>query len=129
MQTVKIGKKFPWKTMFLGILCLILLFALVGFALPSVGVWMMSVVTAISLTLVEGAIICLTSMTFWAGIGIVGTLWFIAFYRKNYAKRRVLVPTTMATTLQAAPLQAGTFQQPPTVAQLVQDKDTEVTSA
>jgi len=128
MQSLKIGLKFPWKTFFLVIVCVILGIVAFGSIVPSIGAWLLNGAMVILAIVVDDLILCFTSLTFWAGIGVVGTLWFIAFYRKNYAKRRYLVPT-VATQLQAAPLQAGAFQNPPTVAQLIQNKDTEVTSA
>ena len=94
MPILNVGKKFPWKTALLGILVVILLLVLVGVLLPDVGTWMMGLVVGLSVLIVDVAIACFTNMFFWAGFGLMGIVFFVYFYRKNYAKKKVLVPST-----------------------------------
>jgi hypothetical protein len=119
MPILKVGKKFPWKTLLLAIfvvilgICLggILLFGVEGFINGIVGL-----TVAIATFLGGIAWACITNLFFWAGFGIMGAVFFVYFYRKNYAKQKVLVPSTTGSALPASD----------TLAQPLFNDDTEV---
>jgi hypothetical protein len=97
MTIAKIGKKFPWKTLVLGIFCALLIISLVGIIWLGVDGFLALVagLTIGFFTLIGGvAWACITNLYFWAGFGIMGVVFFIYFYRKNYAKQKVLIPST-----------------------------------
>lgn len=117
----KIGRKFPWKNLFMGIVIVVLIVVLVGVAFEGVGAWLLGIAAFVGGWLLDTAILCFTSLPFWAGFGIMGIAFFTYFYRKNYAKRKVLQQIT--PTLQGAPMSTQPLQPVPTVAQIIQDKD------
>ncbi len=99
MSIVKIGKKFPWYIIPLIIVVIILSAVVLGLLVPDFATWMLGGLAAIGIFLWDMFIGCITSMYFWAGFGIMGIIFFIYYYRKNYAKKKVLVttPTTVGT--------------------------------
>ena len=102
MTIAKIGKKFPWWSIPLIIFCVVAGFALLGLLVPEVGAWLVNGGMAILAFLWSVFISCVTSMYFWAGFGIMGVFFFIYFYRKNYAKKKVLIPSTTGSVLPTA---------------------------
>ncbi len=125
MQSAKIGKKFPWKTWLLGIFCIILIVVLIAIAIPSIGIILLSGAMGFLMTIADGAWLCFTSMTFWMGFGVMGVFFFAYFYRKNYAKHKVLIPTT-TSALQGGLIPTNPFAAVSSGTVIVPDKKDEV---
>ena len=99
MQKLKIGKKFPWKNVLMGIIIIVLILVVVGLLVPSFMDFMLGGIIGIGIFLMNGAISCALSLYFWVGFGLMGAVFFIYFYRKNYAKKTVLTGTgSLGTT-------------------------------
>lgn len=97
MPLFKYQKKFPWKTLLLGILVVFLvicLFGIVFMGADAFFAFIAGLVVGFAQFVAGIAWACFTSLHFWAGFGIMGAVFFIYFYRKNYAKKTVLTGNT-----------------------------------
>jgi hypothetical protein len=101
MTIAKIGKKFPWWSIPLIILVIVLGAIVLGMLVPSFATWAIAGLASIGVFLWGLFISCITSLYFWAGFGIMGVAFFIYFYRKNYSKQKVLLSTTAGSSLPA----------------------------
>jgi hypothetical protein len=97
MTWVKIGKKFPWWAIPLIIVIVVLVFVVMGLLLPEVGAWLVNGLAFIFFSLLDIAVACFTSIFFWGGFITMAIPFCIYFYRKNYAKTKVLTPTIPST--------------------------------
>ena len=112
MQRLKIGKKFPWKTALLAIFVVVLGICLVGILLMGADAFFSMVIggaVGLGAAALGLLVTCFTNMFFLGGLGVGLAVFFIYFYRKNYAKHTVL---TGATGLGASGIARDTLAEP-----------------
>lgn len=91
MTYLNIKKRFPAKTVILSILVAIMAIIIIGLVFPGVGAWLLGSVMWMLASIMGFFLPALPQLLVWTTIVFVFIGLYI--YRKNYSKKKVLVPT------------------------------------
>jgi hypothetical protein len=126
-----IKSKIPWLKIAVVVLVVVLALVIISFVFPTLGAIIVGGILGLFAAIYDFYFVHPTWLSVVTAVGITAAILILVTQRKYFFKQKVseLPIGTTAGALQGAPVQQQTFTNTPTVQQLVQDKDTEVTSS